>query len=119
MKLDRRHSPVRMIFFPPQRWLDFLMIRPDLCSPFALALIAGLSSPAGAATVTAAELLNDYNVIVFGNAASQSEVDGKAFIGGNLTGGGFDGHGVSAGAGLPALTVGQTLWEASLLMGRG
>jgi choice-of-anchor A domain-containing protein len=80
-------------------------------------LIAGLSSPAGA--VTATGLLTDYNLIVFGDATSSSDVDGKAFIGGNLTGGSFDGHNVSAGPGINALTVGGSVFGSVTVNGPG
>lgn len=75
----------------------------------AFALVTASISPAAATTLTGPDLLNDYNLIVFGDATSTSEVDGKAFIGGNLTGGNYDTHTVSAGVGIPALTVGKNL----------
>ena len=81
-----------------------------------LALIAGIT-PAAAATATA--LLNDYNLIVFGDVTSQSDVDGKAYIGGNLTGGSFDNHNVAAGPGINALTVGNNVSGSVTVNGPG
>jgi len=80
-------------------------------------LVAGLSSPASAST--AASLLNDYNLIVFGDATSSSDVDGKAFVGGSLSGGGFDEHKVSGGPGVNALTVGGNLSGSVTVNGPG
>lgn len=74
-----------------------------------LALLLGNDQPAGAGPLTATQLLNDYNLIVFGDATSTSDVDGKSFIGGNLTGGNYDNHQVSRGGSIPALTVGKNL----------
>jgi choice-of-anchor A domain-containing protein len=81
-----------------------------------LALLVVSSSPALAIT-TAPELLNDYNLIVFGNATSSSDVDGTAFIGGNLTGGSYDGHDVNTG--VNALTVGGNLSGSVTVNGPG
>jgi len=67
----------------------------------------GIVSPAAA--VTATQLLNDYNLIVFGNLTSTSEVDGKTYVGGNVTGGNYDIHNVNQGSGKSALTVGGNL----------
>jgi choice-of-anchor A domain-containing protein len=75
----------------------------------ALVFIAGLSAPATATTLTASQLLNDYNLIVFSDATSNSEVDGRAFVGGNLTGGNYETHSIPAVTGLNALTVGKSL----------
>ncbi len=63
---------------------------------------------------SATALLNSYNLIVFGNVTDASEVDGKAFIGGSLSGtGNFDIHNVQSSA-YPALTVGGTLSTTNL-----
>jgi choice-of-anchor A domain-containing protein len=77
-----------------------------------------------AAPMTAQELLNAYNVIVLGNATNNSHVDGKGYIGGNLTSdqnktGEYNSHNVSAGAGLPSLTVGKNLSGSFNINGPG
>ncbi len=73
------------------------------------------SAPAQADDFSSASaLLNDYNVIVLGNATENSEVDGKVFIGGSLSGSGnFDTHNVQSSA-YPALTVGGSLTATNL-----
>lgn len=85
-------------------------------TPAALAFSAG---SAQAQVLTAQEILNDYNLVVFGSLTQHSEVDGKAFVGGNLTGGGnYDIHNVQAST-IPALTVGGTISGNINLNGAG
>lgn len=61
----------------------------------ALACCAALSlaaAPAMAEPVSANAILDSYNLIVFGDLTSSSEVDGKTFVSGNVTGGNYGGH---------------------------
>ncbi|MDO6416455.1 choice-of-anchor A family protein [Sphingomonas sp. BIUV-7] len=92
----------------------------------ALACSAGLTiaMPASAATFTSAQYaqavagaqkMQELNLVVFGNAASTSEIEGKAFVGGNLSLGGNVGAGADANhqgykvnADVATLTVGGT-----------
>lgn len=45
-----------------------------------------------AAPLTAGEILKQFNLVVLGNATSTSDVDGRAYIDGNLSGGIYAGH---------------------------
>jgi choice-of-anchor A domain-containing protein len=72
-----------------------------------------------AAPLSATDLLNSYNLIVFGDVTSTSEVDGKAYIGGNVTGGSYNQHAVNQGTGLPALTVGKDIKGSVQTKGKG
>jgi choice-of-anchor A domain-containing protein len=56
----------------------------------ALCLAAGLlaAGPTHAQTLTAAQILQQFNAVVFGNFSTSSDVDGRTVIGGNLTGSG-------------------------------
>ncbi|HXP97695.1 MAG TPA: choice-of-anchor A family protein [Telmatospirillum sp.] len=75
-----------------------------------------LSSEASATTL-ATDILNDYNLVVFGSLSSTSEVDGKAFVGGNASGGNYQIHTLGSvdqkpilgGSAIGALTVGGAL----------
>lgn len=51
------------------------------------ALVATTSMPAFAQAIASAEALRQYNLIVLGDLQSSSEVEGRTFVGGNLTGG--------------------------------
>lgn len=65
-------------------------------SVLALVSAAGLmtwAGNAGAATLSATQLIQTYNAIVFTNLVSSSEMDGNALVGGNVQGGGFAEHG--------------------------
>lgn len=79
----------------------------------ALACCAALSvaaAPAMAGPVTANEILDSYNLIVFGNLDSTSEVDGKTFVSGQVTGGNYGIHYPDLPVdGVPTLTVGKDL----------
>ena len=56
----------------------------------AAALLSAAALPAHAASpMTASEILNQFNVVVFGNASSTSSVEGRTYIGGNLSGGDY------------------------------
>lgn len=63
--------------------------------------------PASAAPMTASEILNTYNLVVFGDADSTSHVDGRTFVSGDLTGGDYGQHTFPGSE--PTLTVGGTL----------
>ena len=57
---------------------------------FAAAVIGGLAvAPANAASLSAAEFLNEFNLIVFGDAVLGQDIEGRAYIGGNVTGNSF------------------------------
>ncbi|MBU0621408.1 MAG: choice-of-anchor A family protein [Gammaproteobacteria bacterium] len=58
-----------------------------------LALSLGLlASPVLAESLTGGQVLQEFNLVVIGNATSSSEVDGRSFIGGTLNGGIYAGH---------------------------
>lgn len=50
---------------------------------------AAFTASAHAAPLIASEVLQQFNLVVFGNAKSSSHVDGRAYIGGNVTGGDY------------------------------
>ena len=64
--------------------------------------------PSEASADAVGDLINTYNVIVFGNITSTSEVDGNVLAGGNVTGGNYGIHYPSIPTGT-ALTVGGNL----------
>lgn len=51
-----------------------------------LSVIAMLPLPAAAATVVGTDALKEWNLIVLGDLTSGSEVEGRTFVGGNLSG---------------------------------
>lgn len=51
-----------------------------------VALSATMALPAAAAPLTATELLNQFNLIAFGNVSGNSEVEGRTYVGGTITG---------------------------------
>ena len=58
-----------------------------------LAVSLGLTtSPVFATSLTAQQVLEEFNLVVLGNAVSSSHVDGRSYIGGNLTGGDYVQH---------------------------
>lgn len=70
---------------------------------------AALTAPLAAqtATITGIDALREWNLVVLGNLDSSSEVEGRTFVGGNLTGNSSN-YGTRAAAspkGLPGLTV--------------
>jgi choice-of-anchor A domain-containing protein len=81
-----------------------------------IALAAGaawlflLPAGAGAATLSATQLIDTYNAVIFGNLTSTSEMDGNALVGGAVSGGNYATH---SGSGIPtapdALTAGGNL----------
>jgi choice-of-anchor A domain-containing protein len=52
----------------------------------AFALLCAFAAPALATSVVGTDALREWNLIVFGNVTSNSEVEGRTFIGGNLDG---------------------------------
>ena len=60
------------------------------CLAVALPLLSAV--PALGAPLTAAEVLRQFNLVVLGNATSNSHVDGRSFVGGMLTGGDYVQH---------------------------
>ncbi len=55
------------------------------------AIVAGLgtlaiAAPASAAPLTTAEILNQFNLVAFGNLTGSSEVEGRMLVGGNIAG---------------------------------
>lgn len=79
---------------------------------FAGAAALALSIPAVAAgnVTDAVKALNEYNVVVFGAMSGSHDVEGKTFVGGDLTGHGIYGIGnpvqrQGAASGLPILSV--------------
>jgi choice-of-anchor A domain-containing protein len=59
--------------------------------PLILAL-GFVSCPVFAESLSAGQVLHQFNLVVIDNATSSSEVDGRSFIGGNLSGGIYDAH---------------------------
>lgn len=55
-------------------------------------LCSGLAFQAQAAPISATEALNQFNLIVFGSAVSSSHVDGRAYVGGSVSGGNYAQH---------------------------
>ncbi|MGE0665100.1 MAG: choice-of-anchor A family protein [Sphingomonadales bacterium] len=53
----------------------------------AFVLVLACAAPAFAAAVVSTDALREWNLIVFGDVTSSSEVEGRTFIGGNLSGG--------------------------------
>lgn len=60
-----------------------MKIRFTLCAGAAIALLA---APALAAPVVGTDALREWNLVVLGDLTSSSEVEGRTFVGGNLTG---------------------------------
>lgn len=52
----------------------------------ALGITFALAAPAVAGTVAGTDILREYNLVVLGNLTSSSEVEGRTFVGGNLSG---------------------------------
>ncbi len=74
-----------------------------------LAGLALLSTEAAASSLSATDLINGYNAIVFTDLTSSSEMDGNALVGGNVTGGGYGNHYPNIPTATSALTVGGNL----------
>lgn len=74
---------------------------------FALAAIMLChASPAKAGPLSASEMLQQFNVVVSGNLHSTSHVDGRTYVGGNVTGGDYVQH---AGRTPPSRYAGLTV----------
>lgn len=58
----------------------------------ALAAATLFSNIAQAAPLTATEMLNQFNMVVTGNVNSTSHVDGRSYVGGNVSGGDYVQH---------------------------
>ena len=85
----------------------------------AAALLGAVSLPAPALADAVSDLLNTYNVIVFGDLTSYSQhVDGNALVGGNVSGGVYGMHYPNIPA-APALTVGGNLLGSVTVQGPG
>lgn len=70
-------------------------------------VLVGLSTGMASASLTAPEILNQFNLVVFGDATSSSHVDGRAYVGGSLTGGIYVSHpGDTPASDYAGLTVG-------------
>jgi choice-of-anchor A domain-containing protein len=88
-------------------------MKPAICRSALFALVLGAGSAAAATPLTAEQTLNQFNLIVFGNATSYSHVDGRSYIGGTVTGGDYAQHpGDMPASAYAGLTVGG---NASLL----
>lgn len=62
-------------------------MKTSFCSAFIFALAGTCVAPAAHATpLTAGEVLQQFNLVVFGDSESYSHVDGRSYIGGNLAG---------------------------------
>jgi len=76
-------------------------------------------STAYAGPTTPSDLMNSYNLIVFGNLTNNSQhVDGKTYVGGNVSGSG-DYNQKPVGVNLPALTVGGNFSGSANINGTG
>ncbi|KEZ76740.1 choice-of-anchor A family protein [Salinisphaera hydrothermalis] len=75
---------------------------------FAAAIGLSVASTASASMLSAGDVLNQFNLVVFGDLNTSSHVDGRTYVGGNLTGNGdFYQHGSQAPtSAYPALIVG-------------
>lgn len=58
----------------------------------AAAVAIGLVAQAHAASLSALDMLQQFNVVVLNNDTSTSHVDGRTYVGGNLTGGNYAQH---------------------------
>lgn len=89
-----------------------------LARTFALTAVAAATLVAGAAhaaPLTNTQILNQFNEVVLNNATSKSDIDGRAWIGNTLNGGGYVGHpgdtpasnyaGVTVGGSASGITV--------------
>ncbi len=74
----------------------------------ATALTIALAVPARAQSVTSTDALRQWNLIVLGDLQSSSEVEGRTFVGGDLTGNSSNyqiGTPATSSLGIPGLTV--------------
>lgn len=80
------------------------------CVLFSLLVGPALVPSAMATPLTAVEVLEQFNLVVTGNAVSSSEVDGRVYVGGQLTGGGYVQHpGSTPASAYAGLTVGGSV----------
>ena len=85
-----------------------------------LATLLVAAAPAMAGPVSAQDILNTYNVVVFGDLTSSSHVDGKTFVSGNVTGGDYGQHFDQLPVdGVPTLTAGGNLQGSVNMNGSG
>lgn len=84
-----------------------------LAGAAAAAGIAAFSVSAGAAPLSATEVLQQFNMVVFGNVDASSNIQGRSLIGGNLTGNSADffvgAPGTVPASSFAALTVGGSI----------
>lgn len=84
------------------------------------AMLGAVSLPAPVLADTVSDLLNTYNVIVFGNLDSAAQhVDGNALVGGNVSGGVYGMHYPAIPTAPAALTVGGNLLGGVTVQGPG
>jgi len=57
-----------------------------LFAPVAIASAAFIAVPSFASTVAGADILREWNLVVLGDLTSSSQVEGRTFVGGNLSG---------------------------------
>ncbi|MEJ6077127.1 choice-of-anchor A family protein [Vibrio sp. 1-Bac 57] len=81
-----------------------------------IALVAGLYSQVGVAGPI--ELLNEYNLIVFGDLQSNSEVEGKTLVGGNISGSASN-YGINLAPAVNALVVGGNVTSGTTINANG
>ena len=56
---------------------------------------AAVAAPARADTMTAGDILSNFNLVTTGNVSTQSDIVGDAVVGGNLSGATFFGGGAT------------------------
>ncbi|MEJ2019575.1 MAG: choice-of-anchor A family protein, partial [Maritimibacter sp.] len=98
------------------------MMKSISVSVSAFALVAFLGGSAQAATLSAEELLSQFNLITVGDVTgtSGSHVHGRALVGGNWSGGSeVYTHGDGAPSGYAALTVGGNVTSPVKVLGGG
>lgn len=87
----------------------------------ALGFSLPLATAARAESLSAVDIINTYNLVVFGDLDSKSEVEGKSFIQGDITGNNtsqYNIHNVPNNT-VPALTVGGSINSSVTVDGRG
>lgn len=79
-----------------------------LIVPVAAIAAVALAAPAFAATITGLDILREWNLVVLGDLTSSSEVEGRTFVGGDLSGNSSNYNinpGTASTNGQPGLTV--------------
>ncbi|NKC33103.1 choice-of-anchor A family protein [Falsiroseomonas selenitidurans] len=76
-------------------------------SLLAVAALVGLAAPANAGPLSAFDILRQFNVVTTGDLTTNSDIEGRSVVGGDLTGGAtfFNNPGAAAASGFRALTV--------------